>query len=506
MTPSCEQFADDLSAYIDGELETDRAAQVEQHVAACDACRSTVESLRRVSSGLAELSHERAPGHLLAAVRREVHGGKGEIGRRAPGSSFASVYQPMVLRVIAAAALIVIGVFVSRSVIRSTSPQDPTPTVVHGPAFEYDSKEMPDRAAAPREQHDRKQEMDASTPRMLQSPGYLADVSGEIHGEADELPIDVMQSGAELRAAPTGGSVMTITVAPRDDAEYRAALAVLAAARVQRLGDDAVNDYSRDKDANLGRRTAGLEHVKSGRFEMLMVSAEEAERLIVSFEQVAPRQVSVEKGVADAGVFGAFYLAEQTATPAARAIARSKESTTDELAVAGAPVQRSLSARPTEPRGRRSGGVGGARRSETPSRSDLEEDRRAARGLASPERMAKSGLKKDIAARKLKDRSVADAPARQQARENAPGDRVRMFKQTTPGEIASRLGKLESPRVAASQPAPAPSSAPTAAHTPATSRATFGEVRLRVRIMPPPGAAPGAPPPVKADTTDPGGK
>lgn len=502
MTPACEPFADDLSAFIDGELATDRAAQVEQHVAACDDCRSTVESLRRVSSGLAALPRERASGDLLAAVRRDVRGGKGEDSGRAPGSSFAGVSQPMILRGFAAAALIVIGVFVSSSLFRSTSSPDGPPTLVHAPASKPERERLEGKAAAQHEWDDRKQEIDASAGRALRSPGYLADAGSATSDADDEAPIDAMRRGATIRLAPSGDSVLTITVAPRDEAEYHAVLAVLAAARVERNANGSADILSRDKDAIIARRTAGLEHVKSGRFEMLMVSAETADRLIVSFEQAAPRQVSVEKSVADArGLEGQFYF-DQTTTPAARAIVRSKETTTDELTVAGAPARRSRAAPPAQPEARAQRDRSGLAPSEAASRRGLGAGRRNAAGIGGDGRASKSESAKDDAARKLKDRSVANAPAREQARENIPGSRVGMLPRTAQRGFSKRSKQPESAGTAASQPQPPPSSAPTVSRTPATSQATLGEVRLRIRIMPPPGVVP----PAEEDTTDSGGK
>lgn len=43
-----DQWMDRLSEYLDGELDTPQRAELEAHLAACDACRETLAELRRV--------------------------------------------------------------------------------------------------------------------------------------------------------------------------------------------------------------------------------------------------------------------------------------------------------------------------------------------------------------------------------------------------------------------------------------------------------------------------
>jgi hypothetical protein len=68
--PECDKFGEDLSAYLDGELPRQRAAELEQHLLGCESCRGTFEQLRDVAGRLAELPHVRAPGQLSVAMRR----------------------------------------------------------------------------------------------------------------------------------------------------------------------------------------------------------------------------------------------------------------------------------------------------------------------------------------------------------------------------------------------------------------------------------------------------
>jgi anti-sigma factor RsiW len=50
----CEEFADRIVDYVDGELPDDEARTVAQHLAKCEPCRQTAEALRR-SLGLAQV-------------------------------------------------------------------------------------------------------------------------------------------------------------------------------------------------------------------------------------------------------------------------------------------------------------------------------------------------------------------------------------------------------------------------------------------------------------------
>ncbi len=54
MNRPCEQFADRIVDYVDGELPEAEAQAVAQHLAACEPCRRTTEALNR-SLGLANI-------------------------------------------------------------------------------------------------------------------------------------------------------------------------------------------------------------------------------------------------------------------------------------------------------------------------------------------------------------------------------------------------------------------------------------------------------------------
>ena len=46
-TPQCKQLLSGLSEYIDGELQAELCAQLEEHLNNCDNCRIVVNTLRK---------------------------------------------------------------------------------------------------------------------------------------------------------------------------------------------------------------------------------------------------------------------------------------------------------------------------------------------------------------------------------------------------------------------------------------------------------------------------
>jgi anti-sigma factor RsiW len=63
-----------LDAYIDGELDADRAAQVKAHTASCQACAAAVEDRRALRDSVRQSELYRpAPASLRGAVLRDLH-------------------------------------------------------------------------------------------------------------------------------------------------------------------------------------------------------------------------------------------------------------------------------------------------------------------------------------------------------------------------------------------------------------------------------------------------
>ena len=73
------RFRDQLSAYIDGELEASAAERLETHLAACEGCRLELEQLRATAAALRDLPEVQAPRSFTlsperAAARRPLTG------------------------------------------------------------------------------------------------------------------------------------------------------------------------------------------------------------------------------------------------------------------------------------------------------------------------------------------------------------------------------------------------------------------------------------------------
>jgi anti-sigma factor RsiW len=65
-TPQCKQLLGNLSEFIDGELQAELCAELEQHLEGCDNCRIVVNTLRKTIE-LYKLTNE--PVELPYAVR-----------------------------------------------------------------------------------------------------------------------------------------------------------------------------------------------------------------------------------------------------------------------------------------------------------------------------------------------------------------------------------------------------------------------------------------------------
>jgi len=61
MTMDCQQCSDDLTAYIDGELDESAARQLKNHLETCDPCRAEYEELRDSATFVSEHAAELEP-------------------------------------------------------------------------------------------------------------------------------------------------------------------------------------------------------------------------------------------------------------------------------------------------------------------------------------------------------------------------------------------------------------------------------------------------------------
>ena len=69
----CKKLREVLDAYVDRELSPDAAAQAEAHIAECDACRRSAESLLRLREAVrAAAGNPEAPPQLLERVNSSI--------------------------------------------------------------------------------------------------------------------------------------------------------------------------------------------------------------------------------------------------------------------------------------------------------------------------------------------------------------------------------------------------------------------------------------------------
>ena len=73
MSKGCKDYAVDLSAYFDGELEADEQQRIEAHLAECAGCKDTLQRLRNLRGALNALSRPpRRRGSLLQDLQARL--------------------------------------------------------------------------------------------------------------------------------------------------------------------------------------------------------------------------------------------------------------------------------------------------------------------------------------------------------------------------------------------------------------------------------------------------
>ncbi len=69
----CKDMLGNLSAYIDGELEAELCAEIEQHVAGCTNCSIVVDTLKRTVVLYHDHGHEPLPEDVKARLLAALH-------------------------------------------------------------------------------------------------------------------------------------------------------------------------------------------------------------------------------------------------------------------------------------------------------------------------------------------------------------------------------------------------------------------------------------------------
>lgn len=128
-----EMRGDDIAAYLLGSLESGEAAEMEQHLAACEECRTELEWLRPAAQMLPEtVERVEPPAQLRSRIIGEV---EADVGRKQSGIRFGGGIRALGLRPatgLAALALLVAGV--AGYAIRDSGSGSSTTTVAAGHA------------------------------------------------------------------------------------------------------------------------------------------------------------------------------------------------------------------------------------------------------------------------------------------------------------------------------------------------------------------------------------
>lgn len=336
MTPADdERRRADLSAYLDGELDPPRAAEIERWLAESASARSLLAGLRAVSEGVRELPRAAAPPGLAANV----------LAAAAAGASRSSLQVLLLravraaMRVSAAAALIAIGVFVGWwTATPPVSSLPPRP----GVALRSPPSGAEAEPAVPDARHD-------DSLRRLQTLGYVGDAEkktgsrdvlkgpvAELGERADEsfalrppLPGESSQvsstpienaatgiAGGQAAGLPlstsaeiaAGSPTVTVTVEPRSRQEYDAAVAAIKTVqraqigavklgRGRQLSDKLARMYGGAQDRP-GDESAPIPIVQAGVAPPLQSSAFHLPQaalppLLAKLEQQSPERVQV---------------------------------------------------------------------------------------------------------------------------------------------------------------------------------------------------------------------
>jgi anti-sigma factor RsiW len=72
MNPTCKRVLDDISAYLDGELEQASCRTIEQHCSTCATCSAIVEDLKKTTGLCRQLGVMPLPPAVLDRARASL--------------------------------------------------------------------------------------------------------------------------------------------------------------------------------------------------------------------------------------------------------------------------------------------------------------------------------------------------------------------------------------------------------------------------------------------------
>jgi anti-sigma factor RsiW len=159
MPRECTGYADDWSAFVDGELAAPRELELRAHLERCAECTARVEALRAVDASLAGLPAPAARSDLRRRLQVRIEAGEGDAapasgalpGRSAPAPRRRGLSAALAAAVAVAAA---VALYLATPTGRSPAPSPPTPaaSVASTPelpaADEFDAVPVEDLAVA----------------------------------------------------------------------------------------------------------------------------------------------------------------------------------------------------------------------------------------------------------------------------------------------------------------------------------------------------------------------
>jgi anti-sigma factor RsiW len=113
----CEEVQDLASAWLDNELPDDRARQVAEHEAGCDACHAYISDLRVLAEQMGQLGREPAPPGLEERVRAML---AEETGQTVVPFTPRGRWQGIVQQLASMAAVCLLSVFGTWAVVHQT--------------------------------------------------------------------------------------------------------------------------------------------------------------------------------------------------------------------------------------------------------------------------------------------------------------------------------------------------------------------------------------------------
>jgi anti-sigma factor RsiW len=207
----CLSYGEDLSALLDGELDSAREAELRAHLAACEACRTHLASLASVNDGLRALAGRPVPGNLeaqlFARIARERGNGAAALSRRRSlrGRRLGATFAVAALAAAAALALYL-------GVVRNPTPVEPGPAIAQQPApplpeptpvaprvQEPAASQLAESAPAPQDGMDTEPDLEAASDEDLAVATEL-----ETLDELDDL--DVIANLEVLERMEVGGN------------------------------------------------------------------------------------------------------------------------------------------------------------------------------------------------------------------------------------------------------------------------------------------------------------